>query len=169
MHASQYDVQGPLAAAVIPHGRCDDAPIARDARHLAQPCHGIGHEVDDELRERGVELVVGERQLLGRRALDRDSRVAFPDGVDERLGWIDGRDGFLAEPMRTSSAVSAPGPQPTSSTRPSAPAKSANSGPSGTEYRPMNLSYASAATAKRHAAESTRSADLVELQRHRLV
>ena len=55
--------------------------------------------MDDELRERGVELLVGERQLLGRRALDRDSRVAFADGVDERLGRIDGRHGFLAEPL----------------------------------------------------------------------
>ena len=55
------------------------------------------------------------------------------------------------EPTRpTSSAVSAPGPQPTSITfcPLETPAKSANSGASGTEYLPMNLSYASAATAK---------------------
>ena len=87
-----------MAAPVIPHGRRHDAAVAGDARHLAQPCHGIRHEVDDELRERGVELVLCERQLLGRRALDRDSRVAFADGVDERLRRIDGRHGFLAQP-----------------------------------------------------------------------
>src|SRR5207253_570111 len=55
-----------------------------------------------------------------------------------------------ADNRLTSSAVSAPGPQPTSSTRrPAAtPANSANRGASGIEYRPMNRSYSSAPTLK---------------------
>ena len=52
--------------------------------------------MDDELRERGVELVVGERELLGRRALDDDSRVALAGGVYERLRRIDSGDASLA-------------------------------------------------------------------------
>src|SRR5262249_33172535 len=50
----------------------------------------------------------------------------------------------------TSSAVSAPGPQPTSTTlwTPDTFAKSAKSGASGDEYLPMKRSYLSAATAK---------------------
>ena len=39
--------------------------------------------MDDELGEGGVELVLGERQLLGSRALHGDSRMAFANGLDE--------------------------------------------------------------------------------------
>src|SRR5262245_10436439 len=76
-------------------------------------------------------------------------------GLRSRAAATNGSDGSIAEtavaPTRlTSSAVSAPGPQPTSSTR--APgaisAKSASNGASGTENLPMKRSYASAATAK---------------------
>ncbi len=58
-----------------------------------------------------------------------------------------------------STPVSAPGPAPTSTTRcpGTTPAKSANPEASGFEYRPMNLSYASAATAKLIGLDSTRS------------
>ena len=69
-------------------------------------------------------------------------------GGDEALGRIDAGDLGLAEALRRALDVSAPGPQPTSSARPPAGsrAQSANSAASGREYRPMNLSYASAAT-----------------------
>ena len=85
MHSVPVHAQRPLTAAVIPHARCDDASLTGDARHLAQPRYGIRHEVDDELREGGVELVLAERQLLGGRTLHRDARVAFADSLDERL------------------------------------------------------------------------------------
>ncbi len=99
VHSLPVHVQRPMAAAVIPHRRCNDASVARDARHLTQPSHGICHEVDDELRERGVELPLGERQLLRSGAFDGHARVAFANCVDERLRRIDGRHGVLAEPL----------------------------------------------------------------------
>ena len=84
-HSLPVHAQRALSAAVIPHGCRHDASLARDTRHLAQSRHGICHEVDDELRERGVERLLGERQVLGRRALHRDARVAFANGFDEGL------------------------------------------------------------------------------------
>ena len=79
------------AAAVVPHARCDDAAASRDSCQLPQAGDGIGHEVDDELRQRGVELVVGEGQLFGRRLLDGDAGMPLARGCDERLRRVDGR------------------------------------------------------------------------------
>ena len=112
-------------------------------------------------------VVVGERQVLGRRLQHVDARVARPRGRDERLRGIDGRHG--AGPSRaTSSAVRAPGPQPTSSTRWPArtPAKSASCGESCVEYRPMKRSYASAATSKLTSATVRRRALLDSTEAH---
>src|SRR5262249_11071741 len=69
-------------------------------------------------------------------------RVASTNGSDRSTATTASGPKRLA-----SSPVSAPGPQPTSRTRPSAaPAKSVNVDASFVEYRPMNRSYASAAT-----------------------
>ena len=72
--------------------------------------------MNDELGEGRVERLIWERQALGRCLVYVDTRIAFARGRDERLG------GSAAEtptgPTReTNSVVSAPGPQPTSSTR----------------------------------------------------
>ena len=94
--------------------------------------------------------VVGERQLLRRPRAGRRRRDAAR-GRPRRTAPTDRPPRpHRRRPGATSSAVSAPGPQPTSSTRwPAAtPARSASCGASSTEYRPMNRSYASAATAK---------------------
>src|SRR5207237_8605732 len=64
-----------LLARVIPHARGHDTTGPRDARHLREPTNGIRHEVNDELRQRCVELFSGERELLGGRALDVDPRM----------------------------------------------------------------------------------------------
>ena len=111
------DAQRRSAAGQIPDGRGDDALASRDARHLPQPGDRLGHEVDDELRERRVERVVRERQALGGRLLDRDARDAAP--VRPPTNGSDGSTAVTRSgPTRaTSSAVSAPGPQPTSITR----------------------------------------------------
>ena len=46
----------------------------------------------DELRERGVEGAVVERQALGRGLPDVDAGVPLPRGGHERLGRLDRRD-----------------------------------------------------------------------------
>ena len=108
--------QRAFPARVIPHARGDDAAGPDDARHLVEARHGIGHEVDDELGERGVECPVLERQVLRGRLPDLGAGVSLPHRVHEGVGWIDRRD--RSGPTRaTSSAVSAPGPHPTSTTR----------------------------------------------------
>jgi hypothetical protein len=48
--------------------------------------------VDDELGERGVEPVVGERQALGGRPLDGNAGKTAPDRLDKALRRIDGGD-----------------------------------------------------------------------------
>ena len=53
----------------------------------------------DELRERGVEFPAFERQRLSRRTLRAHPGMARVNGRDERLGGIDGRHAFGAEPI----------------------------------------------------------------------
>src|SRR5205807_10063990 len=62
--------QRALAAGVIPDTRGDRATRAGDPGHLAKPRDGVGHEMDDELRQRSVEHLIGKRQLLSGSALD---------------------------------------------------------------------------------------------------
>src|SRR4051794_5984447 len=81
-----------LAAAVVPDARGDDATPARHAAHLAQAGDRVAHEVDDELRKRGGELVLAEWQLLGRRAADVDARVPRLRRSHELLGRLHGRN-----------------------------------------------------------------------------
>ena len=49
---------------MIPDASRDDAMRSSHARHLSQSGHRICHEVNDELRERRVERIVWERQML---------------------------------------------------------------------------------------------------------
>jgi hypothetical protein len=85
-------------AGQVPDARRDDAARRRHARHLAQACDGIAHEVDDELREGNVEAGVRKRQLLGSGPADVDAGVAFARRLHERLGRVDGGDLLGAEP-----------------------------------------------------------------------
>ena len=62
-------------------------------------------------------LVVLERELLGRAVQRRDVGIPLAEGRDEGLGRLDGGDVRPRRARSTSSAVSAPGPAPTSSTR----------------------------------------------------
>jgi hypothetical protein len=88
-----------VAAAVVPHARGDHAIGTRHAFHLAQTRNGVGHEVDDELRQRSVEDVVRKRQILGRRAMHLDVRVSLAQRVHERLRGVDGCDGVRPQPL----------------------------------------------------------------------
>ena len=86
------------AAREVPDARRDDAVEPGHARHLGQAGDRIRHEVHDELRERGVEAAVRERQLVRRGEVNVDPGIPRPGRGDERLGGIDGRDRVGAEP-----------------------------------------------------------------------
>src|SRR5205814_1491761 len=53
------------AADHVPDARGNNSAWTCDASHLRNAAHRLGHEMDDELRQRRVELVVSERQALG--------------------------------------------------------------------------------------------------------
>ena len=134
---------------VIPDASCDDPIRESHPRHLPYSGQGIGHEMNDELRERCVELAIRIRQRFGRRALHVDSRMTLARGSDEGLGRVDGSHGPLTE-TRDQLRRQGAGPQPTSSARPSdaSSPRSASCGASCRECTPMKRSYASAGTSK---------------------
>ena len=78
-----------LATGVIPDARRQDAVLAGDAGHLAEPGDWIRHEVDDELGQSRVELAIAERELLGGREPNLDAWMALLRRRDERLRRID--------------------------------------------------------------------------------
>ena len=83
--------QRPLTTAVIPDA-CGHGPARPGhACHLRHARRGIAHEVDDELRERRVERVVRERQLLRGGEPDVDS------GWRARAASTNGSDGSTAD------------------------------------------------------------------------
>ena len=75
--------EGTASTCVIPHASGDNPSGPGDATHLGQPRHRVTHEMDDELRERNIEGVTSERQILGRRGMDVDFRKPGTDGLDE--------------------------------------------------------------------------------------
>ena len=89
----------PAASRVIPHACSHEPTRARHARHLPKSCDGVRHEVNDELCQRGVELVIAERHLLGRGALHADPRVALLHGNHEGCRRVDGGHGRRPQPL----------------------------------------------------------------------
>ena len=81
----------PAPAGEVPDARRDDAAHERHPRHLAQASDRIGHEMDNELRTRGIEGSIGEGECLGRRLPNVDSGMTGACRGDERLGRVDGR------------------------------------------------------------------------------
>ena len=86
-----------LAARVIPDASGDDASGLGDAPHLGEPFDRIAHEMDNQLRESGVESLSVERKLLGRRLLHLDARVPLADRRDERRRRVRRGDGIGAQ------------------------------------------------------------------------
>lgn len=82
------------AAGMIPDTGGDDPAGPRDTRHLGQPRDRICHEVHDELRERGINGGVRERQMLGTGPAHVDARIARRGRGDERLRRVHGRHGL---------------------------------------------------------------------------
>ncbi len=92
--ASRRPEAGQRAATLreVPDTGRDDTAGVRDPCHLFDARDRVGHEVDDELGQRRVELPVVERQLLGRRATDVGAWMPVPRRLDERLRGIDRGD-----------------------------------------------------------------------------
>ena len=114
--AACQNVRDRRALRVIPYAGGDGATRDGHALHLRQPGDRVGHEVHDELRERRAEDRVVEGEPLGGRA------PTSTPGKRSRAAATNASDGSTAATScvpsrRMSSAVSAPGPQPTSSTR----------------------------------------------------
>ena len=102
-----------FAAVMIPDAGSHDSFLARHPGHLAQTRDGVIHEVNDELREGGVEAPVLERELFGgcsshvdrgiARVRRGDKGVGRIDGTD--LGWSQALDEFGSQRARAASDV----------------------------------------------------------------
>jgi hypothetical protein len=53
--------EGTASSGVIPHAGGHQAARAGDQCHLREPADGIGHEMHNQLGQRGVEGAVGTR------------------------------------------------------------------------------------------------------------
>jgi hypothetical protein len=91
--------QWSVAAGVVSDTSGNSSSRSRHARHLAHP---IGHEMNDELRQRDIEHPILVRQLLGDATLDVDPGIATPSGRDDRLRGIDRTDVPGPEPATAS-------------------------------------------------------------------
>ena len=80
------------ATTVIPDARRHHTTRPSDTRHLAEPSHGIRHEVNNELCQGPVERPVREWQPLGRCESHVDAGVALASRRDEGLRGVDCRN-----------------------------------------------------------------------------
>jgi len=81
-----------FATGVIPDAGGHDSALAGYPGHLVQPCDRVVHEVNNELREGGVEDPVLERELLGGRSSHVDRGIALVHRCDKGVRGIDGTD-----------------------------------------------------------------------------
>ncbi len=79
-------------AGVVPDAGADHTAGTSDPSHLRQPDDRVGHEVDDELGERGVDRVVAVGQLLGHALLDLDAGHVLAGSGDEGRRRVDRED-----------------------------------------------------------------------------
>ena len=77
---------------MIPDASGHDSSLAGHPGHLAQTRDGLIHEVNDELREGGIEDPVLERELFGGRSSHVGRGIARVRRGDEGGGRIDGTD-----------------------------------------------------------------------------
>jgi hypothetical protein len=106
--------------------------VTCDLLHLSRSGGRIGDEVEDELRQRTVEAPVGEGERLSRPDPDVRAGNIRTAPVDERPGRVGSGNVIRADELGQD-RVSAPVPQPTSTTRSPAatPVTRANSCASG--------------------------------------
>ena len=98
-HGPPEQAQRAAAARVVPHARGHDPARARHASHLHEPGDRVGHEVHDELGQRGVERVVVVGQPLGGGGPHVDRGEAGAGRGDEGQRRVHGRDGSRPEPL----------------------------------------------------------------------
>ena len=137
-------------AAVVPHGSGEHARGSGDPQHLGHRPLGIGHEVEHEERERGVDAVVVERQCLGLAVLEADAvRLALgvgpgSGGLDEPRSRVDTHDLALRPPIgHRPGQVAGAGPDvehPPGARHASTRTTSRRAGASSMLHRPMNRS-----------------------------
>ena len=98
-----------FAAGMIPDAGGHDSFLAGHPDHFAQTRDGVTHEVNDELREAGIEDLVLERDPFGRGSSHVDRGIT---GVAAATNVSEGSMAPTAVGPRrlTSSAVNAPGP-----------------------------------------------------------
>ncbi len=83
------ETEWPPSASMVPNAGCHDSLRARHTRHLAEPSDGIGHEVDDKLRQCSIEQTL-ERQFLCCSALHPHRGIANANRLNKALRGIDG-------------------------------------------------------------------------------
>ncbi len=79
------------ALPIVPGARGDPAAASRHAAHLGHAGAGIGHEVDDELGQGGIERIVGEGEPLRGGDHRLDSRQSRAARSGERFRGVDAR------------------------------------------------------------------------------
>lgn len=73
---------------MVPDASCDDAARLRHTRHLPQPDDGISHEVNDKLRQCGIEQPILKRQFLGCGPLRAYSGISNANRCNKALRGI---------------------------------------------------------------------------------
>ena len=77
---------------MVPDAGADQPAGAGDPPHLREPGDRVGHEVDDELGERGVDRVVVVGEVLGDTLLDLDAGHVLAGRRDEGGRRVDRQD-----------------------------------------------------------------------------
>src|SRR5438270_1088691 len=90
--------QRPAPAGVIPDAGGHDSAPPGHPRHLAKPRDGVGHEVDDELRQNRVEPLILERQVLRRGTLHLHPNMAMANCFNKLFRGIDRPDRVSPQP-----------------------------------------------------------------------
>lgn len=85
--------RGERTGGTVPHAGRNGPARPGHPRHLRESADGVGHEVDDQLRECMRESVCLIGQFLSRPATDVDVRESFTECVDERRRRVDRGDG----------------------------------------------------------------------------
>ena len=70
---------------MIPNASSNDPLVAGHAGHLTQPRHRVGHVVNDQLGEGGIERSIRKRQLFSGRSQNVDTGMSLAGSLYEGL------------------------------------------------------------------------------------
>jgi hypothetical protein len=85
---SPEHAERPSPTSVVPHASCDGPVRPRHTCHLAHPHNGIGHEVNDKLRQCSIEPPILKRKRLRCSPLHPDSGISSADRCNKPLRGI---------------------------------------------------------------------------------